>query len=194
MAVDEAALRQQWDAGAYEDVMTAALDGYGAELFGFLVGLTGDHDRAGDVFGAVCERAWKGLPRLRWESSLRVWLYAIARNEFLRAASRTRRDVPLSRVPSVEVAVVRARTATSPHLRTEVKAGFAKLRAALAPDDHMLLGLRLDRGLAWNDIARVLGDGDPAHLARDAAALRKRYERLKARLRELASSLVTDDG
>jgi RNA polymerase sigma-70 factor, ECF subfamily len=52
----------------------------------------------------------------------------------------------------------------------------------------MLLGLRLDRQMGWTDIARVLGTGDEATLTRDAATLRKRYERLKDRLRELVAA------
>ncbi len=193
MTPDETDLRARCDAGAYDAAMTAAVERYGHELFGFLIGLSGDRDRAGDVFSAMCERAWRALPKFRWDSSLRVWLYTIARHEFLRVATRDHRRVPLSVVPSVADAIVAVRTATAPHLRTEVKEAFAAIRAALAPEDHMLLGLRLDRGLAWSEIARVLGDGDPAHLGRDAATLRKRYERVKARLKELSAELLRDD-
>lgn len=174
----EAHIRSRFDAGDLDGAMTAAVEGYGDEVFGFLVGLAGDRDRAGDVFGATCERAWRALPRFRWESSLRVWLYTIARNEFLRAATRAKKHVPLSQAPSVEAAIAKVRTSTPPHQRTEVKAQFARIREELTPDDHMLLGLRLDREMAWNDIAIVLGG--------NAAALRKRYERLKEKLRALA--------
>jgi len=52
--------------------MSRAIERYGDELFGCLVGLSGDRDRAGDVFNAMCERAWRALPRFRWESSVRV--------------------------------------------------------------------------------------------------------------------------
>ena len=105
---------------------------------------------------------------------------------------RDRRNLPLSVAPSVAEAVAVIRTATAAHQRTEIKAAFAKVREALAPEDHMLLGLRLDRRLAWNEIATILGDGDPAHLGRDAAVLRKRYQRLKARLQELSAQLLPD--
>lgn len=193
MAPDETDLRARCDAGDHDGAAAAAIERYGPELFGFLVGLAGDRDRAGDVFSAVCERAWRGLPKFRWDAPLRVWMYRIARNEFLRAAARDRGELPLSVVPSVAHAIAEVRTATAPHLRTDVKDEFARIRAALDPDDHMLLGLRLERGLAWNEIARVLGDGDPAHLTRDAATLRKRYERVKARLKELSAHLARGD-
>jgi RNA polymerase sigma-70 factor (ECF subfamily) len=182
----EAAIRGAYDAGDLDGAMTRAIEGYGDEIFGFLVGLSGDRDRAGDAFGAACERAWRALPRFRWDSSMRVWLYTIARNEFLRAATRQKKHVPLSAAPSVIDAIAKVRTATPLEQKTEVKEQLARIRSELAPDDHMLLGLRLDRRLEWNDIARVLGSGREEDLAREAAALRKRYERLKTKLRALA--------
>jgi RNA polymerase sigma-70 factor (ECF subfamily) len=185
----EADLRKRFDAGDLDGAMTAAVTGYGGELYGFLVGLTRDGDRASDVFAATCERLWRALPAFRWESSFRVWAYTVARNEFLRAAraggARDKRQVALSEVASVQAAIDRVRTETPVYQQTAVKDELARVREQLDPEDHMLLGLRLDRKLPWNDVARILGDGDPAHLARDAAALRKRFERLKERLREL---------
>jgi RNA polymerase sigma factor (sigma-70 family) len=182
----EAEIRARFDAGDHDGALTIALEAYGDELFGFLVGLSGDHDRAGDVFGAACERIWTALPRFRWECSMRVWMYTIARNELRRAAGRTRRHVPLSAAPSASALIARVKSTTPIHLRSEVKDELARIRAGLDPEDHMLLGLRLDREMAWNDIAQILGSGEPAALTREAAALRKRYERLKERLRELA--------
>lgn len=182
----EADLRRRYDAGDLDGVLTAALAAYGSELYGFLVGLTRDPARADDVFSATCERIWKGLPSFRWDSSLRVWMYVIARREFLRSTRETnkaRAQVPLSQVASQ--AIAQLRSATPFYRQTEVKDRFAKLREQLDADDHMLLGLRLDRQLAWNEIARVMGNEDPATLASEAAALRKRYERLKTKLREL---------
>ncbi|MEO8699431.1 MAG: sigma-70 family RNA polymerase sigma factor [Kofleriaceae bacterium] len=188
----EAALKQQFDAADFDGTMTAAIEGYGGELYGFLVGLAHDRALADDVFGSACERLWKALPKFRWDSTFRVWAYTIARNEFLRSTRETNRAkqrVPISQVASIQQAIDRARTSTPLHQRTDVKDRFAKVREELEPDDHMLLGLRLDRQMGWTDIARVLGSGDEAAVTREAATLRKRYERLKDRLREL----VADD-
>jgi RNA polymerase sigma-70 factor (ECF subfamily) len=181
-------MRRCVEAGDLTAAMTAGVKGYGPELYGFLAGLTRDHDRASDLFGSLCEQLWKNLAGFRWESSFRVWAYAVARNEFLRSlrsSARANKNVPLSDVPSVLAVVEAVRTTTALHLRTEVKDAFAKLRDALEPEDHMLLGLRVDRRMAWNDIARVLGS-EPDAVEKDSAALRKRFERLKKRLRELA--------
>ena len=186
----EGTIRSHFDAGHLDAAMAAAIEGYGAELFGFLVGLTRDHDRASDLFGSLCERLWRGLPAFRWDSSFRVWAYTIARNEFLRSlrhTTRERKQVPLSRASQLSAMAVRARASTPAYRRTDVKDAFARLREQLAPEDHMLLGLRLDKRMAWNEIASVMGSGD---VARDAAKLRKRFERLKTRLRELAHEVA----
>ncbi len=185
----EARIRERWDANDFDVALTAAIEGYGPELYGFLVGLAHDRTRADDAFAATCERMWKGLPAFRWTSTLRVWAYQIARNEFLRTlreVSRGQRQLPLSDVPSVQLAYDRARSTTPPHEQTAVKDKFAELRASLEPEDHMLLGLRIDRRMSWSEIVDILGSSDPKAATREAAALRKRFERLKERLREQA--------
>jgi RNA polymerase sigma-70 factor (ECF subfamily) len=51
--------------------------------------------------------------------------------------------------------------------------------------------LRFDRGLSWTEVAQVLAAGGAPV---DEAALRKRFERLKKRLRELAIAEGLLDG
>ena len=176
----ERAIRALADAGDLDGAITRAIEAYGDELLGFLLGLTGDRDRADDLFSEMCERAWRNLERFRWESTLRVWMYAIARNAFFTGVTRDRRHVPLSGAPSVQAAAQRVRSATPPYQRTDVKDRFARVRERLDPEDHMLLGLRIDRGLEWSEIAGILD--------KDAATLRKRFERLKAELRKKMSA------
>jgi RNA polymerase sigma-70 factor (ECF subfamily) len=181
----ERAIRALCEAGSYGEATTAALQRYGVELLGFLRAVASDHDVAADAFGELGEDVWKGLPRFRWESSLRSWLYSLARNALaqLRRDPRRRRDrnLPLSVAPEMAAVV---RTITREIQRTEVKDEFRVLREQLDPEEHELLLLRLDRGLAWKDIARILGGtGD---LDARAAALRKRFERARQRLKKLA--------
>lgn len=174
----EADIRARYVAGDLEGAMHAALDGYGGELYGFLVGLARDAAMADDAFGVTCERLWRGLPGFRWESSFRVWAYTIARHVFLRLAiAPSRRETPVSSLSSLQPAIDRIRTRTPLHMRTEVKARLARIREALAPEERMLLGLRIDRDLPWDDVAAIMGE--------EAATLRKRFERLKVRLKEL---------
>lgn len=181
----EQSIRALCEAAAYSEATTLALRKYSVELLSFLRAIARDDDLAAEAFAELGEDVWKGLPKFRWESSLRSWLYALARNALgqLRRDPRRRseRNLPLSYAPEMAALV---RTATSEIQRTDVKDEFRVLREQLDPDEHELLLLRLDRGLAWKDIARILG-GDTQVEVR-AAALRKRFERAKERLRRLA--------
>jgi RNA polymerase sigma-70 factor (ECF subfamily) len=170
----ERALRAMAAHGDLAGVVTAAMKGYGAELFALLQRFTGDRDRAADLYGSLWEQVWKGLPAFRWESSFRVWAYAIARNEFLTAvrADRVRREVVVAVEPPDVPEEEQPPMPTGDELD--------QLRGQLDPDALVLLGLRVDHRLSWNQIARVVG--------RDAAVLRKRYQRIKSRLAAAARS------
>jgi RNA polymerase sigma-70 factor (ECF subfamily) len=77
--------------------------------------------------------------------------------------------------------VAAVHTATPAHQKTEVKDAFARIRETLEPDDQMLLSLRLEQKMSWDEVAAVLEVAAPA--------LRKRFQRLTRRLRELADQL-----
>jgi RNA polymerase sigma-70 factor (ECF subfamily) len=181
--------------GDFAGAATMALRGYGPEVFGFLVAVHRSESDAGDVFSELTEALWRGLPGFAWESSLRTWLYAVARN-----VSRTRRRDAARRErrgrrtgdSALEGVAQAVRTETLAFLRTEKKTRLQALRDSLPEEDRMLLVLRVDRQLAWNDLARVLHETgsdaplDDAAVAKEAARLRKRFQLVKDRLRELA--------
>lgn len=179
----EAAIRAQLEAGDLRGGATAALQLYGAELFGFLKGIERDADLASEAFAQLGEDLWRGLAKFRWDATLRSWMYAVARNALHRLRRDPRRspqrNIGLTDADVAEIAE-QLRTATAVYQRTEVKDELRALRDELDPDDRELLILRLDRQMSWKDIARVFG-GDDAVTAR-AAALRKRFERLKERI------------
>jgi RNA polymerase sigma-70 factor (ECF subfamily) len=181
----EAPIRALSAAGDHAGATTAALRLYGSELLGFLHARARNDDLAAEAFAELGEDVWRGLPGFRWESSLRCWLYLLARNalgQLVRDPRRRRdRNLPLSAAPEVVAAV---RTVTAEYHKTEVKDELRVLREQLSSEEHELLLLRLDRDLSWKEIAEVLGgEGD---VAARAATLRKRFERAKERLRKLA--------
>ncbi|HVK73929.1 MAG TPA: hypothetical protein VM734_11450 [Kofleriaceae bacterium] len=190
-AVREREIRDLARAGDLQGAATAALEQYGAEIFGFLHALARDDDLAAEAFSGFSEDLWKGLPGFRWDASLRTWSYALARNALHRLRRdprrRPRHNVPLSAASKAEQLAEQLRTQTLPFLKTEVKDEVRRLREALDPDDHALLVLRIDRKLSWRDIARAMPGDDTTDLDRRAATLRKRFERAKTMLRELAS-------
>jgi RNA polymerase sigma-70 factor (ECF subfamily) len=195
---DEETLAALLEAGDLHGAASQAIEAFGPEVFGFLVSLMRDEHDASDVFAQACEDLWRGLPGFEQRSTLRTWFYMLARH----AASRYRR-APHRRaerraqLSEADGIAERVRTRTLQHLRTEVKDQFALIRDALEPEDRALLVLRVDRKLAWNDIARVLCEESLAtgeDLARASARLRKRFELVKHEIRERAqrAGLIRD--
>jgi RNA polymerase sigma-70 factor (ECF subfamily) len=176
-------------AGTWDDAATVAIRGYGPELLGFLNALVRDPSVADDLFGTLCEKVWRGLPRFAWQSSFRTWAYAIARNVHISFRRGAGREVALPSASALAVAA-EVRSATADHLRTTNKDMLGEVRASLDPDDQALLTLRLDRQLPWREIAQIFeaDDATPAAIDRRAAALRKRLERLRDELRERLSA------
>jgi RNA polymerase sigma-70 factor, ECF subfamily len=175
----------------YSAATTAALTGYGPEILGLLVALQRNHALAGDAFSLFAERLWASMERFEGNCSMRTWAYVIARrasHDVARAEGpRGKRNVPLSLAPEVSALVDRVRTQTLSILAEEKVAAFAELRRELPEEDQMLLVLRVDRDLAWDDLALVFIGEDASAEARkrEAARLRKRFQLVKERLRAL---------
>jgi RNA polymerase sigma-70 factor (ECF subfamily) len=161
---------------------TVVLRALGPEVLGYLENVLGDPDDARDVFQRFAEDLWTWLPSHRG-GSLRAACYRIAWHaaaRFRREAWRRRRERMRTTMASRIAASItspESRLATSPHDRLE------RLRASLEPEEKTLLILRLDRELSWSEVAEVLSsEGSPV----DAAAVRKRFERVKDKLAKLA--------
>lgn len=171
-----------------DQAATRIVETYGPELFGFLTHMLGNEGDAGEVFSQTAEDLWKGLGTFGFRCSTRTWLYVLGRH----AASRYRRSPwhrrgTESRIQSL---VDVARSRTKPWLRTEVKDKLGALRESLAEEDRALLVLRVDRDLPWEDVARIMLDGedpDAKRVARETDRLRKRFQLLKDELRRRAS-------
>lgn len=193
----EAELSELRAQGRLKETASLAIESYGPEVLNFLETMLRDHADAGDAFAQACEDLWKGLPRFEGRSSLKTWFYTLARH----AASRLRRSAHQRRLTTLsEISDVaeRVRSRTRPHLQTEVKTGLAAIRAALDDVDRMLLVLRVDRSMSWNDVARVMAPEEEsesdAKLARVAARLRKRFQSVKETIREraIANGLIAN--
>jgi RNA polymerase sigma-70 factor (ECF subfamily) len=196
----EREVRSLCERGDHTAAATLAIRGYGPELLGFLVAVLGAAQRAGgdldatECFSELCEVLWRRMPSFAWESSLRTWAYAVARNVArTRRRDAARRGRRVAGGDSVLEGVAQAvRTETLSYLRTEKRSRLVALRDRLAEEDRMLLILRVDRKLEWNELARVLGSApgqdapDSTAIAREAARLRKRFQLVKDRLREIA--------
>lgn len=183
----EASIRDAAQGGDTAAALTRALDGYGSELFGFLMSLLRDRDLADDAFQELSIDVWNQLGSFEWRSSFRTWVYRLARG----AASRRLRDPARKRgqrlgtVEQQELSAKAMRTATAMWRQTEQKSKLWQACEALPDDDRTLVLLRISRGMSWLDVAAVTADEDQddEQLTRRAAAQRKRFERIKDKLR-----------
>lgn len=190
----ERQIRGHFEAGDFTRASTVLLRGYGGEILGFLVGRLRDRDAAADVFSLFTEDLWKGIAGFRWQSSARVWAYALARHAASRYIAdlqkRRRRQLPLSRAGPLSAIEQRIRTVTFAAARTEARSRIAQLRESLPVEEQTLLILRINRKLDWKEIAQVMNDDgftlDGPALAKEAARLRKRYQLAKDKLRQMA--------
>lgn len=199
----DTAIRAALDANAPHHATELLLDAYGKEILSFLFARLRNASDAQDAFSSFAEDVWTGLPGFGFRCSIRTWSYTLARNAAARLMAsperRHARNLTLSNLGEISALVDRLRSATDVFQRTDVKDRFQALREQLSPDDQMLLVLRVDRGLSFRELALAMSGNvelPEADLAREAARLRKTFERVKAELRafaEQAGLLARDD-
>jgi RNA polymerase sigma-70 factor (ECF subfamily) len=194
----EARIRAACDAADLQRAATLLLESYGGEIFRFVASRLRDVELASEVFSEFAEDLWRGLRGFRWVCSARAWAYTLARHAASRALRQRRRRgihyVSLSHAGPLSEVAAHVRSETSLALRTEPKDRLAELRHRLADEDQALLVLRVNRGLPWLDIARIMKAGSveaamaitPDELNAEASRLRKRFQKAKEKLRRLA--------
>jgi RNA polymerase sigma-70 factor (ECF subfamily) len=177
------------ESGNVSGAVSKLLSVLGPEILGFLCRVMGDDDDADEVFAAVSQRLWRSLGAFEWRSSLRTWVHVIARNEIwrFRRGAQQHAHARVSELASVIAAV---RTETRAHQLSALEQAVARLRDELPEEDRAILVLRVDRALAWDDIALAFSEDpescSPDDRRREAARLRKRYEIIRKRLAERA--------
>jgi RNA polymerase sigma-70 factor (ECF subfamily) len=205
----ERTIRRHCDAKDHDAAVSAALRGYGPEVFELLLAIHRDEADAAEVYAVFAEGLWHGVRRFEWRSSFRTWAYLIARRTSMRhrraARVRATRFSPLPEGSKLNDLVQQTRSETISRLRTQRRANLVELRASLPAEDQLLLMLRVDRQLSWNDLARVLRHGeaeldeaamarfldgeeselDHEALVREAARLRQRFQSIKSKLHEM---------
>ena len=171
-------------AGDLRAAAEAIVRDHGPSILGYLASVLRNDADASDVFSQFTEDLWRGLPGFRGECPVRVWAYRVAWH----AAARHLRDPYRQRgrrLETTELSRIAEEVRSSVLLgRGEARQqGIDRLRSRLTPEEQTLLVMRLDRNLAWREVAMVLAsEGEPV----DEVALRKRFERLKTKLTELA--------
>jgi RNA polymerase sigma-70 factor (ECF subfamily) len=183
MAID-GEVKELMARGQGDQAATLVIRTLGPEILGYLSALLHDQAEASDVFSQFAEDVWRGLPGFRGESSLRTWVYRLARH----AALRYKRD-PFrkrgDRFQTTQASILAGNIVASTVVRHEWRAQqLARLRGALEEADQSLLILRVDRDMSWAEVADAMAEEDGVRP--EEAALRKRFERLKDRLAKAA--------
>lgn len=185
----EVRLRTLLAAGDLRQAATEAIRGYGPDLLRYLRGLLGNDSDAREAFALASERLWRSLPEFRGDAAVRTWCFHLAwsaaadlRKEAWRARGR--------RLETDEVEALGTGDRTRTWLREErLRITLTELRQALTLEEQSLLQLRLDQELSFAECAAVLAEGAEAPTAE---ALMKRFERIKAKLVELARGRVEE--
>jgi RNA polymerase sigma-70 factor (ECF subfamily) len=183
--VIEEELGERLRAGDFEGAATLTLRHYGPQLLSYLCLVLRSEDAGHEVFAQFSEDLWRGIRAFRQECSVKTWSYKIAWH----AAQRYARDAYRRRVRRLETRelskiVADVRSSTLGYARAEVNDRLARIRESLDPVEQSLLTLRVDRDFSWREVAEVLSTAEEPV---DEAALRKRFERLRKKLRDLAT-------
>lgn len=149
-------------------------DRYGRDLYGYLLARTRRTHLAEDLLQAVMLRLVRSRARLRDVENLRAYLFAAARNEWIRSG------------PNREPEGKAAADPTAPAAEDEDE-DVAALRFALArltPERREIVQLKIHHGLTFARIGEVL------QIPPDTAA--SRYRRALADLRRLLETTDVD--
>lgn len=174
----EACLRE----GALEGAVSEGIRGYGPRIVGYLRTVLRDEDTAQDAFSDFCEHVWQAAPRFRRESSFLTWAYRIAWS----AAQRRHADAFAKRRLTLDSTLAsrlahEVLSTTSARERSALFDTLAALRSTLTPEEQTLLVLRIEQNLPWRDVGLIIAEREEQEV--DEATLRKRYERLRSRIR-----------
>lgn len=163
------------DRGRPEEALAVLMRVYGSGVYRYCRQMVGDEDLAEEVRQMTFVQAYEGLPKFARRSSLRTWLFGIARHRCLDAAKMTHRR--RKRFGSLEEAPQVADLPEPGRSAEDLLAERSRARALesclqkLAPRIRAAVLLRFQQGLSYPEIARLTGENAPALQVRVARAL-----------------------
>ena len=156
---------------------------YQDEIVGYCTNLIGDQSLGEDIAQEVFLGAYQSMSSFRQMSSLRTWLFAIARNITIRYLRRTNRRSSLTRQYLNEIAEKihsNPRNEQEKLLREEqiltIERGIAKLEL----EDRILIMMRHSKVLSYNELAEIY--------QASVDSIRQRYSRALQRLRDIINN------
>ena len=170
----DSSLIQRWKEGD-ERAATALVERHAAALARY-VGSLGERDAADEVVQDTFVRAFASLEHFRGDSSLRTWLFTIARRLVVdrRRAFRRRREV--GTLEDVDAAT--EYTALDGLIASEAQRKVWGAVGKLSPTQREVFLLRVNEGLLYKEIADVAGTTEGAARVHYHNALRTVKENL----------------
>lgn len=159
------------DRGDREGALTLLMDAYGTALYRFCRQMV-DAELADDVHQLTFVHAFEGFERFARGSSLRTWLFSIARHRCLDALKTSRRRC--ARFEAADVLPERPDPAPPADDRVAAHGLLRALRRCLAqlpPSHRSAVLLRFQASLSYPDISAAVGEHPATLQARVARAL-----------------------
>lgn len=145
---------------------------YSGELYGYLLSLTHSRSDAEDLLSEVFVRVLTGISSYRGESSLRTWLFAIARNVWLEQLRKKRQAMSLE-----ERLIVYAQDSASGEAMANIAAGHILECVNRLDESARSVVILRSEGYRYEEIAERIGV--------KASSARVIEHRAKKKLREL---------
>ena len=170
----DSSLIQRWKEGD-ERAATALVERHATALARY-IGSLGERDGAEEVVQDTFVRAFASLEHFRGDSSLRTWLFTIARRLVVdrRRAFRRRREV--GNLEDVDAAT--EYTALDGLIASEAQRKVWGAVGKLSPTQREVFLLRVNEGLSYKEIAEVAGTTEGAARVHYHNALRTVKENL----------------
>jgi RNA polymerase sigma-70 factor (ECF subfamily) len=148
------------------------MEAYGEAIYRVCRRMVADADLAEDVHQLTFVQAYAGLEAFADRSSLKSWLYGIARHRCLDAVSSRRRQLRLvSAVPELPDAVDPQADPEAGVAETGFWKGVQRCLEELAPRARVAVLLRFHSGLSYPEMAEACGERSATLHARVARAL-----------------------
>lgn len=177
---DESEILDALDRQDSRDALNRLMELYGHAVFRFCRQLTGDETLADECRQITFVQAYEGLPRFSRRSSLKTWLFSIARHRCLDALkSRRRRFARFLPMPEHDVGS--AGTVADKALAKDRLRGLAECLAGLNAKVRAAVLLRFQEDLSYGQMAEVCDERPATLQARVARALPVLRQCLKRR-------------
>ena len=160
------------DRRSHEEALAVLMREYGSAIYRYCRQMVGDEDLAQEIRQMTFVQAYEGLPKFARRSSLRTWLFGIARHRCLDLMKMTRRRRkrfgPLEEAPELPEPGRNVEEHLAERSRARALEGCLQ---NLAPRVREAVLLRFQQGLSYPEIARLSGENAPALQVRVARAL-----------------------